>query len=148
MGYAIASETFIARPRFQHARRQNSKGSIRRAKMKHPMKDKAQVSIDFPEKFYVGSFGRDSSLDVTADQEGVHIHLERQVDRKRRVGFHVHYYLLADLLQSIGQALAGCKEIDPIHRSALADATRSLTKAVAPKKRTSSRRPRHSASDR
>ncbi len=116
--------------------------------MKHPMKDKAQVSIDFPEKFYVGSFGRDSSLDVTADQEGVHIHLERQVDRKRRVGFHVHYYLLADLLQSIGQALAGCKEIDSIHRSALADATRSLTKAVAPKKRTSSKRPRHSASDR
>ena len=72
--------------------------------MKHPMKDKAQVSIDFPEKFYVGSFGRDSSLDVTADRDGVHINLERQVDRKRRVGFHVHYYLLADLLQSIGQA--------------------------------------------
>ena len=35
--------------------------------MKHPITDKAQVSIDFPDKFYVGSFGRNSSLDVTAD---------------------------------------------------------------------------------
>ena len=111
--------------------------------MKHPIKDKAQVSIDFPEKFYVGSFGRDSSLDVSADDQGVHINLERQVGKKRRVGFHVHYYLLADLLQSIGQALTTCGEIDEPHRTALADATRMLTKAVEPRRQKTSRKPRH-----
>lgn len=111
--------------------------------MKHPIKDKAQVSIDFPEKFYIGSFGRDSSLDVSADDQGVHINLERQVGKKRRVGFHVHYYLLADLLQSIGQALSSHGEIDEPHRSALADATHTLTEAIEPRRRKTSRKPRH-----
>jgi len=111
--------------------------------MKHPIKDKVQVSIDFPEKFYVGSFGRDSSLDVSADDQGVHINLERQVGKKRRVGFHVHYYLLADLLQSIGQALDSQGEIDEPHRSALADASHTLAKAIEPRRRKASRKPRH-----
>ena len=110
--------------------------------MKHPIKDKAQVSIDFPEKFYVGSFGRDSSLDVSADDEGVHINLERQVGKKRRVGFHVHYYLLADLLQSIGQALNSYREIDEPHRSALLEATQTLTKAVTSGRKKTSKKSR------
>lgn len=118
-------------------------GAIWGKGMKHPMKDKAQVSIDFPEKFYVGSFGRDSSLDVSADDQGVHINLERQVGKKRRVGFHVHYYLLADLLQSIGQALNSYGEIDEPHRSALVDATQTLTKAVAPGQQKTSKKPRY-----
>ena len=110
--------------------------------MKHPITDKAQVSIDFPEKFYVGSFGRDSSLDVSADDQGVHITLERQAGQKRRVGFHVHYYLLADLLQSIGQALSGCREIDEPHRSALAEAAGKLNKAVETGRRKSLKKTR------
>jgi hypothetical protein len=110
--------------------------------MKHPITDKAQVSIDFPEKFYIGSFGRDSSLDVSADDQGVHINLERQEGTKRRVGFHVHYYLLADLLQSIGQALTSYGEIDGPHKAALADATRKLTKAVESGRRKAPRKPR------
>lgn len=103
--------------------------------MKHPITDKAQVSIDFPEKFYVGSFGRDSSLDVSADHEGVHINLERQGATKRRVGFHVHYYLLADLLQSVGAALSGIRDIDELQRAALAEATEKLARAVRPGRR-------------
>jgi hypothetical protein len=102
--------------------------------VRHAITDKAQVSIDFPEKFYVGSFGRDSSLDVSADDQGVHINLERQTGKKRRVGFHVHYYLLADLLHSIGQALTTCGEIDEPHRSALVDADRR-TPQVSPCRR-------------
>ncbi|HEX9768202.1 MAG TPA: hypothetical protein VGA50_03420 [Kiloniellales bacterium] len=111
--------------------------------MKHPITDKAQVSIDFPEKFYVGSFGRDSSLDVSADQEGVHINLERQEETKRRVGFHVHYYLLADLLKSIGEALSGYGEIDEPHRAALTEAAQTLAKAVKSGRRKAVGKPRH-----
>jgi len=59
--------------------------------MSEPIPDKAQVSIDFPHKFYMGSFGRESRFDVTADEEGVHIHLDRPGDERRHVGFHVHY---------------------------------------------------------
>jgi hypothetical protein len=52
--------------------------------MSTPITDKAEVSIDFPEKFYMGSFGADSRFDVTTDKEGVHLHLERADDEKRR----------------------------------------------------------------
>ncbi len=99
--------------------------------MKHPIIGKAQVSIDFPDKFYVGSFGRESSLDVTADDHGVHIKLERNDDQTRRVGFHLHYYLFADLIASIGEALSGSREMDEPQRAALEDAARILTKTVS-----------------
>ena len=43
----------------------------------------SQVSIDFPHKFYMGSFGRESRFDVTADEDGVHIHLDRVGEERR-----------------------------------------------------------------
>ena len=98
--------------------------------MKHPITDKAQVSIDFPDKFYVGSFGRESTLDVTADDHGVHIKLDRNDEQTRRVGFHLHYYLLADLIASIGEAVSDYHEMDEPQREALEDAARNLTKAA------------------
>jgi hypothetical protein len=85
--------------------------------MSTPITDKAEVSIDFPDKFYMGSFGRGSRFDVTADKEGVHIHLERNEGEKRRVGLHIHYYLLADLLETAAQAVATVKDVEP-HQSA------------------------------
>ena len=61
----------------------------------------------------MGSFGRGSRFDVTADKEGIHLHLERAAGEKRRVGFHVHYYLLADLLEAAAEAVAAIKDVEP-----------------------------------
>ena len=80
--------------------------------MSTPITDKAEVSIDFPDKFYMGSFGRGSHFDLTADKEGVHLHLERSEGEKRRVGFHIHYYLLADLLEAAATAVAKVKDAE------------------------------------
>jgi hypothetical protein len=80
--------------------------------MSTPITDKAEVSIDFPDKCYMGSFGRGSRFDVTADREGIHIHLERHEGQKRRVGLHIHYYLLADLLEAAAQAVAAVKDVE------------------------------------
>lgn len=33
----------------------------------HPIADKAEVSVDFPDKAYMGSFGRHSQFDAYAD---------------------------------------------------------------------------------
>ena len=30
----------------------------------HPIADKAEIAIDFPEKLYIGEFGRHSSFDA------------------------------------------------------------------------------------
>jgi hypothetical protein len=81
--------------------------------MSTPITDKAEVSIDFPDKFYMGSFGRGSRFDLTADREGIHLHLERTEGEKRRVGFHIHYYLLADLLEAAASAVGSVKGVEP-----------------------------------
>jgi hypothetical protein len=90
--------------------------------MSTPITDKAEVSIDFPDKFYVGSFGRGSRFDVTADAEGVHIHLDRTGEEKRHVGFHVHYPLLADILRAMAEAVVKQDGIEPWQRDKLKDA--------------------------
>jgi hypothetical protein len=90
--------------------------------MSSPITDKAQVSIDFPDKFYVGSFSRNSSYDVKADAEGIHIYLDRQEGEKRHVGFHIHYYLLADLLAASADAVAGVEGLERNHRQRLREA--------------------------
>jgi hypothetical protein len=97
--------------------------------MSTPITDKAEVSIDFPDKFFVGSFSRGSRYDVTADDDGVHIHLDRESAEKRHVAFHIHYYLLADLIEAMAKAVAKVDKLEPQHRARLleaADSWRSL----------------------
>ena len=43
----------------------------------HPIADKAEVSVDFPDKAYMGSFGRYSQFDAYADVDSVAIRLVR-----------------------------------------------------------------------
>jgi len=63
--------------------------------MAKPIIDKAEVSMDFPDKYYYGTFSRASSFDVKADKEGLHIFLDRNGEEPRHFGFHLQYYLLA-----------------------------------------------------
>ena len=100
-----------------------------------PITDKAEVSIDFPDKFYMGSFGRESLLEVTADDQGAHITLERKGEQSRRVAFHLHHYLLADLIEALGQEIAAAKAPDEVHRDRLERAVQTLAKAVRPRRK-------------
>ena len=103
--------------------------------MSKPIIDKAEVSIDFPDKFYHGSFGRSSSYDVTADQDGLHILLDRHGEERRHVGFHVQYALLAGILDAAGEALVHMDDMPDFQRQALADSVAKLHKALKPKPR-------------
>ena len=58
--------------------------SVTRRKMK-PITDKAEVAIDFPDKAYIGAFGRHSGFEVSADAEGVTLKLSRPGDDSRTV---------------------------------------------------------------
>ena len=60
--------------------------------------DKAEVSVDFPDKTYMGSFGRESSFDVKVEPDEVLLRLVRAGEERREIAVHLHYYLLADLL--------------------------------------------------
>jgi hypothetical protein len=94
--------------------------------MSSPITDKAEVSIDFPEKFYVGSFGRESRFQVTADKDGIHLHLDRAGSEKRHVGFHIHFYLLEDIIAELGEAIGRVDGLDPQHKERLREAAAKL----------------------
>ena len=76
--------------------------------MSKPIVDKAEVSIDFPDKYYHGSFGRSSRFDVELDAQGLHISLDRPGEEQRHVGFHLHYHLFTAIL-----AVAEVSVFDP-----------------------------------
>jgi len=99
--------------------------------MTRPIIDRAEVSIDFPDKFYMGSFASESRFEVTADPDGVHLWLERSGDEHRKVGFHIHYYLLADVLETMASAIREAEPIDDRHRRHLGSAAKALAAAFA-----------------
>lgn len=95
-----------------------------------PIADRAEVTIDLPDKLYMGSFTRHSTYAVTADGEQLGLRLSHADGPKRTVEFHLHYFLLADVLQDLAASLAARPALDEAHRGALEDAARALLKAV------------------
>ena len=92
----------------------------------HPIADKAEVAIDFPDKFYMGGFGRDCAFEARAEDDGVLIRLVRSGGEKRVVEIHLHLYLLAGILDDVAQSLGGREPIDEPHRRPLLEAARKL----------------------
>ena len=92
--------------------------------------DKAEVSVDFPDKTYMGSFGREASFDVRVEADEVMLRLVRAGAERREIAVHLHYYLLADMLKEIGQGLAGRDFLDELHREALGVGVAALAAAL------------------
>ena len=98
--------------------------------------DKAEVSVDFPDKTYMGSFGRESSFDVKVEPDEVLLRLVRAGDERREIAIHLHYYLLADLLKEIGRELAEHDFLDESHLKALGEGVAELASSLkSPKAR-------------
>ena len=96
-----------------------------------PIQDKAEVSIDFPEKFYMGAFGRESKFEASSENDGLLIKLYRPGDQRRTVEMHLHHHLLADILAGWSESLAKEPIEDADHRKALLDALKKLEKALS-----------------
>lgn len=98
--------------------------------MSKPIIDKAEVSIDFPDKYFHGSFDHSSRYDVKVDEHGVHIVLDRRGGEKRHVAFHLHHYLFSDILESVADEIADHKGLSDTDRERMVEATRKLTRAL------------------
>jgi hypothetical protein len=99
----------------------------------HPITDKAEVSVDFPDKAYIGSFGRHSQFDAYAEADAVAIRLVRPGEDRREAVMHLHYGLLADILSELARSLASRAALDEQHRSELSGAVRQLSEALEPR---------------
>ena len=97
--------------------------------MSKPITDKATVSIDFPDKFFHGSFSRSSRYDVSVDSEGIHISLDRAEGEKRHVAFHLQHHLFSDILIAVAEGIDK-GQLSSSQREALADAVDSLRRAL------------------
>src|SRR5271169_3753351 len=98
----------------------------------HPIADKAEVSVDFPDKAYMGSFGRNSQFDAYADVDSVAIRLVRPGEDRREAMVHLHYGLLAEILAELARSLAARDPLDEQHRNELGEAAKQLAAALQP----------------
>ncbi|HWB49115.1 MAG TPA: hypothetical protein VG651_08395 [Stellaceae bacterium] len=96
----------------------------------HPIIDKAEVGIDFPEKYYSGGFGRDCSFEARAEDDGVLIRLVHAGSDKRVVAIHLHHFLLAGILEELARSLGERAPIDAVHRAPLLAAARGFAEAL------------------
>lgn len=95
--------------------------------------DRAEVSVDFPDKTYMGAFGRDSSFDVKVEPEEVKLRIVRAGSERREIAVHLHYYLLADILKELGQGLAKHDFLDEAHLESLRAGADRLAAALKDK---------------
>src|SRR5271168_2974974 len=96
----------------------------------HPIADKAEVSVDFPDKAYIGSFGRHSQCDAYADADSVAIRLVRPGEDRREAVMHLHYGLLTDILVEIAKSLVARGQLDEQHRIEISEAAKQLCMAL------------------
>lgn len=96
----------------------------------HPIQDKAEVSIDFPEKFYMGSFPRDAKFEARAEDDGLFVKLTRLGENRRQVEIHLHHHLLADILSEWAESLANEPPMQEAHRETLLAAIARVEKAL------------------
>jgi hypothetical protein len=99
----------------------------------HPIADKAEVSVDFPDKAYIGSFGRNSQFDAYADADSVAVKLVWPGEDRREAAMHLHYGLLADILAELARSLASRDQLDEQHRTELSEAAKQLAASLEPR---------------
>jgi hypothetical protein len=93
--------------------------------------DKAEVALEYPDKFYSGTFERSSRFEAAFDSVGVGLVLERSGDPdvRKSVHLHVNYGLLADIFGQLA-ATAGRIPVDEPHREMLIERLSALDRAV------------------
>lgn len=101
--------------------------------MAKPIPDKAEIALEYPNKFYMGTFERTARFDAHLDKAGVSLTLERSGDaaEKKAVRMHFHYSLFAEILQELAATASAMPRHDQAHREAVRDAARALFDALA-----------------
>jgi hypothetical protein len=101
--------------------------------MTKPIPDKAEVALEYPEKFYVGTFERSARFDAHLDKTGIALVLERPGDSNSRKSVHLHinYALFADILRELAATVSAMPADDVMHRSDLTEAAAALHRALA-----------------
>lgn len=94
-----------------------------------PIPDRAEVSLDFPDKAYMGAFGQGAKFEAHARADQVMLKLVRDGEEKRVVELHLHLALVAEMLDDLGREFESI-DLDEAHRERMAAAARRLADAL------------------
>jgi hypothetical protein len=83
--------------------------------MTKPIFDKAEIALEYPDKFYSGTFERSSRFEASFDARGVRLILERpgSPDERKSVHIHLNYGLFADVLAQLSATISEIPEESP-----------------------------------
>jgi hypothetical protein len=100
--------------------------------MSKPVPDKAEIALEYPDKFYVGTFEHSSRFEAHLEPTGLALTLERPgpEDVRKSIYMHLNYGLLAAILCEMAAGVGPILRDDPTHRGQLADAVEALHKAL------------------
>ena len=99
-----------------------------------PIPDKAEIVLEFPDKFYSGTFERSSGFDAHMEERGIALSLVRggEDSERKSVRVHVHYALFIEILNELAKTASAMPASDAAHREALAEAASALAAALRP----------------
>ena len=100
--------------------------------MSKPIPDRAEIALEYPDKFYVGTFEHSSRFEARLDGSGVALVLERPgtEDVRKSVHLHINFGLLAGILRELAASVAAIPKEDIAHRELLASALAELQQAL------------------
>ena len=99
-------------------------------KITHPIPGKVQVSIDFPNKFYMGSFAREPKFKARTENDEILVKLSQSSRQNRAVEIHLHHYLLSDTLSAWADSLTETPHMKADHKTEQLDVPKHLKKTV------------------
>jgi hypothetical protein len=96
-----------------------------------PISDRAEIALEYPDKFYSGTFERSSRFEASMDGTGMLLVLEHpgSEDVRKSVHVHINYGLLSDILQQLSLQVSRIPS-DNIHLDQLRRATARFNAAL------------------
>ena len=100
--------------------------------MTKPITDKAEVALEYPDKLYIGTFGRTARFDAHLDVTGISLSLERSgaADVRKTIRMHFHYGLFAEILRELAKTASSVASDQIAHREDLREAAKELWQAL------------------
>ena len=101
--------------------------------MTKPVPDKAEIALEYPDKFYIGTFEHSSRFEAHLDPTGIALVLERPgaEDVRKSVHMHISFGLFAGILGELAATVGQIPKDDIMHRNQLAVAVGQLHSALA-----------------
>ncbi len=101
--------------------------------MSKPIVDKAEITLEYPDKLYIGTFANSSRFETHVDAAGIMLVLERPgtEDVRKSIHMHVHFGLFADIIKDLAVGIDRTPKENLTHREQLTEAVDQLHKALS-----------------